>query len=254
MPNQLDNMSLFLEAMDNYRPSNQVDEAERYSYKWAFSGADIHAYIGNRKVANLVALSVSINREVAPIYTFGDPSPRTFVKGKRGIAGTMTFTQFDKHALIESVFNVGEQIKDLWAHVDRFYGTLADSDFKSRVEHLKRYADSQNAPAAGSGLTNEQYLVASAAWLVGRRRIQYVDQLPPFDLTLVFINENGAFAYMALLGVQFANEGYGYTLDDLSSATAVTYVATGVRPLTNKLNLLDKSYTEPGTRSNINLA
>ena len=247
MPSSIDQMTLFLDALDNYRPSNQIDEPDRYSYKWAFSGADIHAYIGNRKVANLVALSVSINREVAPIYTFGDPSPRTFVKGKRGIAGTMTFTQFDKHALIESVFNVGEQIKNIWDNIDRFYGHMADAQFKDRVDHLKRYANM--TPDQIRSLSPEQYVIASAAKIVAQRRIQYVDQLPPFDLTLVFINETGAFAYMALMGVQFANEGYGYTLDDLSSATAVTYVATGVRPLTNRLESLDSSYRSPGSQS-----
>jgi len=247
MPSSIDQMTLFLDALDNYRPSNQIDEPDRYSYKWAFSGADIHAYIGNRKVANLVALSVSINREVAPIYTFGDPSPRTFVKGKRGIAGTMTFTQFDKHALIESVFNVGEQIKNIWDNIDRFYGHMADSQFKDRVDHLKRYANM--TPDQIRSLSPEQYVIASAAKIVAQRRIQYVDQLPPFDLTLVFINETGAFAYMALMGVQFANEGYGYTLDDLSSATAVTYVATGVRPLTNRLESLDSSYRSPSSQS-----
>jgi hypothetical protein len=240
-------MTLFMDALDSYRPSNQIDEPDRYSYKWAFSGADIHAYIGNRKVANLVALSVSINREVAPIYTFGDPSPRTFVKGKRGIAGTMTFTQFDKHALIESVFNVGEQIKNIWDNIDRFYGHMADAQFKDRVDHLKRYANMTSEQIRS--LSPEQYVVASAAKIVAQRRIQYVDQLPPFDLTLVFINETGAFAYMALMGVQFANEGYGYTLDDLSSATAVTYVATGVRPLTNRLESLDSSYRSPSSQS-----
>jgi len=246
MPSSIDQMTLFMDALDNYRPSNQADEPDRYSYKWAFSGADIHAYIGNRKVANLVALSVSINREVAPIYTFGDPSPRTFVKGKRGIAGTMTFTQFDKHALIESVFNVGERIKNIWENIDRFYGDMVDAQFKSRIDHLRRYAD-MSADQIRS-LSPEQYVIASAARIVAQRHIQYVDQLPPFDLTLVFINETGAFAYMALLGVQFANEGYGYTLDDLSSATAVTYVATGVRPLTNRLESLDSSYRAPGSQ------
>ena len=246
MPSSTDHMTLFMDALDSYRPSNQIDEPDRYSYKWAFSGADIHAYIGNRKVANLVALSVSINREVAPIYTFGDPSPRTFVKGKRGIAGTMTFTQFDKHALIESVFNVGEQIKNIWDNIDRFYGHMADAQFKGRVDHLKRYADLTSEQIRS--LSPEQYVIASAARIVAQRHIQYVDQLPPFDLTLVFINETGAFAYMALLGVQFANEGYGYTLDDLSSATAVTYVATGVRPLTNRLESLDSSYRAPGSQ------
>ncbi len=233
MPDLNDNF--FMSILDDYRPSNQVDEVDRYSYKWAFSGADIHAYIGTRKVANLVALSVSVNREIAPLYTFGDPSPRTFVKGKRGIAGTMTFTQFDKHALIESVFKIGERISDIWDKIDQLYGDMAGgADFRDRVKVLRRLAEQQNL----SGMAPEAQIVARAAELVAKRRIQYVDQLPPFDLTLVFINEVGAFAYMALTGVQFANEGYGFTLDDLSSATAVTYVATGVKPLSNRLESL----------------
>jgi hypothetical protein len=124
---------------------------------------------------------------------------------------------------------------------------MADAQFKDRVDHLKRYANMTSEQIRS--LSPEQYVVASAAKIVAQRRIQYVDQLPPFDLTLVFINETGAFAYMALMGVQFANEGYGYTLDDLSSATAVTYVATGVRPLTNRLESLDSSYRSPSSQS-----
>lgn len=246
-------MNLFMDIMDQYRPTYEVDQVDRYTYRWAFSGADIHAYIGNRKVANLVALSVSINREVAPIYTFGDPSPRTFVKGKRGIAGTMTFTQFDRHALLEGVFGSFDRIGQIWENIDKLYERMSDEgQFKERVQKLLQLA------GGSAGYNNPNYnpsysdpatlIVARAAHLVASRHIQYVDQLPPFDLTLVFINESGAFAYMALLGVQFANEGYGYTLDDLSSATAVTYVATGVRPLTNKLDTLVKNVEKPSAQ------
>lgn len=236
-----DDLKLSMEWLNQYRPNDaEVGAVDSFGYKWAFSGADIHAYIGNRKVANLVALSVNINREIAPIYTFGNPSPRTFVKGRRGIAGTMTFTQFDKHALLEGVFSKYRRIQDIWELVER---SMANTDpQKSNINKLLKDYMSGNPSTAADQLDD---MIRAVAQLVASRHVQYVDQLPPFDLTLVFINESGAFAHMALTGVQFANEGYGYTLDDLSSAIAVTYVATGVRPLTNVL--ASKDMTQQGT-------
>jgi len=70
----------------------------------AFSGANITATIGNKKLGSLQALTCSITREVAALYGFGDANPKAFVKGKRGIAGSLVFTQFDRHALLQEVF------------------------------------------------------------------------------------------------------------------------------------------------------
>lgn len=199
------------------------------AYRHAFSGADMFAFIGNKYVGNLVGLTISVTREVLPLYTFGDPSPRTFVKGKRGIAGTMAFTQFNKHAVLEAVLGMDKLMKigDLWG------GGAGKVDTTITA---KRYMSSIG-PELASGTGNQESaegMAVLAAKAVAARQIHYVDQLPPFDLTLTMVNEYGAFAWLALIGVQFVNEGIGYTLDNLASEVAVTYVARGVKALTDR--------------------
>ena len=46
-------------------------------------------------------MSYSITRQKAPIYTMGSPDPRAIARSKRGIAGSMIMTTFDRHALSE---------------------------------------------------------------------------------------------------------------------------------------------------------
>lgn len=41
----------------------------------------------------------SRTREKAPVFTLGNPNPRSFSRGKRGIAGSLVFTVFDKDAM-----------------------------------------------------------------------------------------------------------------------------------------------------------
>lgn len=65
----------------------------------SFSGADIVATFGNVVVGELQSITYSVTREKAPIYTMGSPNPRSFSRGKRGIAGSMVFTVFDRSAL-----------------------------------------------------------------------------------------------------------------------------------------------------------
>jgi len=64
----------------------------------SFSGVDIKATFGARTIGELQAISYSITREKAPIYTLGSADPRAFARGKRGIAGTLIFVMFDRHA------------------------------------------------------------------------------------------------------------------------------------------------------------
>ena len=41
--------------------------------------------------------------EKAPLYTLGNANPRSFSRGKRGIAGSMVFTLFDRSALYQII-------------------------------------------------------------------------------------------------------------------------------------------------------
>src|SRR5210317_1722779 len=74
----------------------------------SFSGVDIKAVFNNQVLAELQAISYSVTREKAPIYTMGSADPRSFSRGKRGIAGTLIFVMFDRHALL-SAFGVYQQ-------------------------------------------------------------------------------------------------------------------------------------------------
>jgi hypothetical protein len=46
------------------------------------------------------AISYSITREKAPVYTMGSPDVRAYSRNKRGIAGSLIWINFDRHALL----------------------------------------------------------------------------------------------------------------------------------------------------------
>ncbi len=75
----------------------------------SFSGSDIRCQIGNYSFAEVQAVSYSITREKAPIYTMGSPDPRAFSRNKRGIAGSLVWVNFDRHALLNLVYQLGGQ-------------------------------------------------------------------------------------------------------------------------------------------------
>lgn len=69
----------------------------------SFSGSDIRALIGPYPFAEMQAVSYSITREKAPIYTCGSPDPRAYSRNKRGIAGSLVWVNFDRHALLSII-------------------------------------------------------------------------------------------------------------------------------------------------------
>src|ERR1017187_6340620 len=66
----------------------------------SMSGSDIRCNIGPYTFSELQAFSYSITREKAPIYTMGSPDPRSYSRNKRGIAGSLVWVNFDRHALL----------------------------------------------------------------------------------------------------------------------------------------------------------
>lgn len=217
---------------------------EEIPYK-AFSGANIYATVGNRRIASLQGLTVSITREVAAMYGFGDANPKAFVKGKRGIAGTLVFSQFDRHALLGDLFR------------DVFHKTLGDAAglFGSRGGDLgldnslptSNFDNSGGGAAVvrealdrqfgANGVDDDLAAQMSTVYdMVRNQQFQYADQIPEFDIVLTLMNESGDAAFTMLSGVTIVNEGWGYSLDDLTSETAYTYVCRAITPLTSLSN------------------
>jgi len=58
-----------------------------------------------------------------------------------------------------------------------------------------------------------------------------IDQLPPFNLTLLFSNEYGYASYQRLTGVELVTDGSVYSIQDMITEETVSYLATDLTPL-----------------------
>lgn len=202
-----------------------------------FSGADMTAYIGNRRVGKLAGITCSTTREVVPVYTWGDPNPKAFVKGKRGIAGSLVFSQFDRHAILRDLFNTeNSTLQDIWSELlNKPDSNTADfSNGNSTWRELTQLSTDER----------RRRDAMETRFLVSKRKVNFVDMIPPFDVTITMVNELGDAAVVSIHGVQLVNEGWGYTLDDLTSEVAYTYLARSITPL---VNLLDNTNISSAT-------
>lgn len=58
-----------------------------------------------------------------------------------------------------------------------------------------------------------------------------VDQLPPFNMTLLFTDEFGNISYRRVLGVDFVTDGVVYSSNDMLAEQTVSYMASDFTPL-----------------------
>ena len=185
-----------------------VTEAIKQTYNTS-SGCDIIATIDGIMIGNLNGISFSTTREKAPVYTMGSVDAVSFGRGKRGHAGSLIFTNFDRHALYD----------------------LMDPDSTSVGNDKKRYwywKKAQDVPAGGRSKflsTNFGDLSALGITLAAPN---YSDQIPPFTITLTSMTEYGSISVMNILGVELINEGSGVSIDDIVTETQMTFVARAI--------------------------
>lgn len=190
----------------------------------SFSGVDIKGVFANKVIAELQAISYSITREKAPIYTMGSADPRSYSRGKRGIAGTLIFVVFDRHAILSALGGYSpdggllfqSDIDDVRPSFKDPNSAMKDTSVNLTTSSSTTAADTvQNQESPLTSVGSDQEL--ATAW--------YTDQLPPFDVTLAAANEYGALAVMRIFGVELLNEGWGISIDDIVCEQQHTYVA-----------------------------
>ena len=174
----------------------------------SFSGADIKAVFANNEVGNLMAVSYAIQREKAPIYVLGEANPKAFSRGKRGIAGSLIFIQFDTHAILEQ-FNMGDPADNL--------GKFAKKIYEISPEQLSSTTPIEISQVGVDPSRNAEVVKAF-----------YADQLPAFDITVAAVNEYGVTAKCVIHGVELMNEGWGMGIEDRQADMQTTYLARAV--------------------------
>lgn len=235
--------------------SSSLDLTKTYT---SYSGVDIKVVVNGTQVGSMQAISYAIQREKAPIYVMGKVDPISFSRGKRGIAGTMISILLDKHFLHSDAFLGSTAVLD----ADEFIapgsqsspnaivasgttitgqvltgangtpvtaaGTNADpqlnatlTDFTGTSNTISRLdGKALNAPVDVSSLT--------AGWKIAP--VAYVDQILPFDVAIVAVNEYGQSAQMRIYGCEILNEGSGFSIDDIVVENQMTYVCRTILP------------------------
>lgn len=189
----------------------------------SFSGCDIVATFGNVPIGELQAISYSVSREKAPVYTLGSAEPRSFSRGKRGIAGTLVFTSFDRDALLKAL----QEYAANNATFQRIGGELnmhpiSIDEWDKRMSEDLELAGENTAASFAEDVTRD---IAKAA------TPHYADEVPPFDITISFANEYGQKACMVIYGVEILNEGGGFSIDSIIAEKACTFVARRLDPM-----------------------
>jgi hypothetical protein len=171
---------------------SSVDESK--GLVTTFAGSDIKTVFGNVEIGNLQGISWSINREVRPVFVCGDPNALAYSKNKRGVAGSIVMTAFDRAALRD----------------------IMDLSEVSRTDQSFVPGNTQQTSSSGSPFSE------------GNRMAIYSDEIPPFDITLYGMNEFGKQMVMRIFDVIIISEGAGISIDDGIQEAQFTYVARHV--------------------------
>jgi hypothetical protein len=191
-----------------------------------FSGCDIVATFNGKVVGELQAITYSVSREKAPVYTMGSAEPRSFSRGKRGIAGTLVFTVFNRDALIEefkdklSGENGANGVQKFKMNDADFVKSVYSSNTSGYVSIEDWDAQMSNLASAGGGAGG-----GKISDLTKKTVPKYADEILPFDITITFANEYGQKAVLVIYGVELLNEGSGYSIDSVTTEKAYTFVA-----------------------------
>jgi len=175
-----------------------------------FSGADIVCTFGGVTIGSISGITWSVTREKAPIYTMGSANPRSFSRGKRGIAGSLIFTMFDRPSLYDMLAQNTSTSVEYWTRTSNV---------------LPGFTKAQASQHAGI------VPIASQAVDVTQAYPYYNDQIPPFDVTITFANEYGQAATRSIYGCEILNEGSGASMDDIVIEETMTFIARDLGPM-----------------------
>ena len=165
----------------------------------------------------------------------GSADPRAFARGKRGIAGSLVFVQFDSDPLMWELANPDDETRRLYflSDIDDLRPEYSAADIIG-ITGTSVDAVGSSPNFAGAEVGSQESELTSAGSDQAKAIPWYADQIPPFDIVLAAANEYGALAIMKVLGVELMNSGYGVSVDDIVSEHSFTYIAHGMLPWTSQ--------------------
>ena len=149
---------------------------------------------------------------------------------QRGIAGSLIWVNFDRHALLDLVWKLGGQFV---ANIDDVRPQFNSSQnvylSQSAIFQSTLVRGAAGQPSAGAPIQALNGTLNTPMTAVdGMKQLAkpwYSDQILPFDITLAGASELGAATAMKIFGVEILNEGSGVSIVAEVTKMQATFVA-----------------------------
>jgi hypothetical protein len=192
-----------------------------------FSGADTVVIFGDEYVGECMSFTVGVNRESGPLYVMGRKSPIAIPKGKRGIGGSFILAQLGYDALISyvsKIFSQSSSAPKVWIRQD-------ESDLQAKGYSDKNLALNPATTSAGATVNVPAGGALAKSDLWTEVDPFYADQIPPFNITVVGVNEQGDKMAFRIFGCTVINEGVAISIDELNIEKKYTFIANSMSPM-----------------------
>ena len=195
-------------------------DVDKYTKTYStFGGSDIVCSFDDVVIGECQAITYSITREKVAVYTLGSAEPRSFSRGKRGIAGNLVFIVFNRDALLSSLGD-----RKITKYKGNDVVTMLN-EYDTRFLSMDKWDDYMTNAALDNAGQPDEY---TNALVNDQAQPVYADELLPFDITISCANEYGQRAVTVIYGVEILNEGVGFSIDSPTSERAYTFVARAV--------------------------
>ena len=191
----------------------------------SYSGADIHAVFGDVVFGEIQMISYKQDREKAPVYTMGSPDLRTIARGKRLITGACVFVVFDRDGLLKAM-NGNSGTINPHLNLDEIAMAGKSNLTASDIKGAQSLGGSISVLQDTSGQVEGKYKFTD------QQKAFHLDQLLPFDITVVGANEYGAVSKMVIKGVELMTEAGGMSIDDMVLEKQVAFIARSIEQWT----------------------
>lgn len=191
-----------------------------------FSGADVVCIFGDTYIGECMSFTVGVNREAGPLYVMGRKEPIAIPKGKRGIGGSFILAQLGYDALLEyyhQMMGSGTK-KDIWIRNDESVPAIASG--------MDKVTTDKAAPEGRANLLqidNQGNVSAINTDLWSNLDTpNYADQIPPFNITVIGVNEQGKKMGFRVYGVSIINDGMAISIDELNIEKRYQFIAQAI--------------------------
>ena len=185
-----------------------------------FSGSDVVVIFGDEYVGECMSFTLGVNREAGPLYVMGRKSPIAIPKGKRGIGGSFILAQLGYDALLKYIKSVQSDPRrqEIWVRKDEVVLQMTgEAPDRAQIGEM-------TAGGAAASVATAAAVAKSDLWVPTAP--YYADQIPPFNITVVGVNEQGDKMGFRVYGVTILNDGIGVSIDELNIESRYTFVAT----------------------------